>query len=186
MSKILVDTIDTRSGTTTLTLGSSNANTLSLNSSITTLPSTLTNTPMFGAYGNGTTVGNNSYTKIEFQNEVYDTDSAFDSSSNYRFTVPSGKGGYYFFNIILAPDNGVTFTDWRAQLYKNGSNGGQAAGFFNFASDTKDVSGDFPNITGSCVVNLSAGDYIEVYGYHNSGSNRTFNWPFFQGHRLIT
>ena len=32
MSKILVDTIDTRSGTTTLTLGSSNAGTIALGS----------------------------------------------------------------------------------------------------------------------------------------------------------
>jgi hypothetical protein len=140
------------------------------------------NTPMFSVYGNGTTVGNNSYTKIVFENEVYDTDTAFGSN---KFTVPSGKAGYYFFNLVITPDNGVTFTDWRVRLYKNGSSGGLANGFFNFISDTKSASGDFPTVTGSCVVNLAEGDYIEVYGFHNSGSNRTFNWPFFQGHRLI-
>ena len=148
-----------------------------------TLSGPFTNTPAFGVYGNGTSVGANSYTKIEFQNEAYDTNSAFDTT-NSRFTVPTGKAGYYWFTIVLAPDNGVTFTDWRAAFYKNGSTGAQSAGFFNFVSDTKDVSGDFPSITGSCTVNLAVGDYIEVYGFQNSGGSRTFNWPFFQGHRI--
>ena len=75
-----------------------------------TLSGPFTNTPAFGVYGNGTSVGDNSYTKIEFQNEAYDTNSAFDTT-NSRFTVPTGKAGYYWFTIVLAPDNGVTFTD---------------------------------------------------------------------------
>tara|TARA_Y100000114_G_scaffold132991_1_gene132079 strand:- start:640 stop:1221 length:582 start_codon:yes stop_codon:yes gene_type:complete len=193
MSTLEVNTISPISGSSDVTLGGSSKNikfasgtTVDFSTNTPTLSGLPNNTPMFSAYGNGTTVGNNSYTKLEFQNEVYDTDSAFDNSSNYRFTVPSGKGGYYNFNLVISPDNGVTFSDWRVRLYKNGSSGGLANGFHSFLSDTKSASGDFPTITGSCVVNLSAGDYIEVYGFHNSGSNRTFNWPFFQGNKLIT
>jgi hypothetical protein len=183
MSTLEVNTINPQSGTT-ITIGGS-GDTVTLGSGATQSGFGGVNTPNFGVYGNGTSVSNGAWTKIAFQNEVYDTDSAFDNSSNYRFTVPSGKGGKYFFNLVITPDNGVTFTDWRVQLYKNGSAGGLADGFFSFLSDTKNVSGDFPTITGSCVVNLNAGDYIEVYGYHTSGASRTFNWPFFQGFRLV-
>ena len=35
-------------------------------------------------------------TKIEFNGEVSDPDNVFDSTTNYRFTVPTGEGGTYF------------------------------------------------------------------------------------------
>ena len=70
MSKILVDTIDTRSGTTTLTLGSSNSNTLALDSSITTLPAVLTNRFSFHAYlASNQSISSSTFTKVSFTNE---------------------------------------------------------------------------------------------------------------------
>jgi len=58
------------------------------------------------------------WTKIGFNGEVYDPDDVFDSTTNYRFTVPAGEGGNYLLfwsvslealtntlDIILAPLN---------------------------------------------------------------------------------
>ena len=57
----------------------------------------LKNTPAFRAYvGSNQTVSDATDTKIALNTEVFDTDSAYDTS-NYRFTVPTGEGGKYYF-----------------------------------------------------------------------------------------
>ena len=92
MSKILVDTIDTRSGTTTLTLGSTNAGTIALGSGA--LQSNFLQ-PSFLAYvSTGQSFSNNTMTLVQFNTELYDTDSNYDNSS-YRFT-PTVAGKYFF------------------------------------------------------------------------------------------
>ena len=96
MSKILVDTIDTRSGTSNITIGSSNASQITLKSG-----ATLTNfpqmTPMFSAYMNASTqsISHATLTTIVFDAENYDTDNCF-STSTYRFT-PTVAGKYFLF-----------------------------------------------------------------------------------------
>ena len=92
MSKILVDTIDTRSGTSTLTLGSSNAGTIALGSG--DVQSNFLQ-PSFLAYvGTGQNVSNSTQTLVQFNTELYDTNSNYDTST-YKFT-PSVAGKYFF------------------------------------------------------------------------------------------
>ena len=108
MSKLETNTIDTISGTSTLQVGSTNTTTITLGASGDTIniPSGATiansgtatgfgesNKPAFLATMSGQSVSDNTYTKLEFGTEVVDTDSAYDHSTNYRFTVPSGEGG---------------------------------------------------------------------------------------------
>ena len=94
MSKLETNTIDNISGSTTLTIGDSNTSTIALKSGA-TLTNFPANTPAFLAQSAADqTVSNNSDTKVILGTEVFDTDNAFASS---RFTVPSGKGGKYFF-----------------------------------------------------------------------------------------
>ena len=112
MSKVQVDTIDTRSGTSTMQIGSTNTSTINLGVSGDTvnIPAGVTianagtatgfggaNTPAFLARLSSTTqsIADDTYTKIQFNTEDYDIGSCFDTS-NYRFTVPSGEGGLYF------------------------------------------------------------------------------------------
>ena len=76
MSKIQVDTIDTRSGTATMTIGSTNTTTIALKSGA-TLTNFPANTPAFEAYrSSNQTPSNDTITKVQFNTEVYDTDSA--------------------------------------------------------------------------------------------------------------
>ncbi len=55
------------------------------------------NTPAFMAYlSSDQNISNGVYTKVQCDTELYDTDNAYDNSSNYRFT-PQTAGKYYFF-----------------------------------------------------------------------------------------
>ena len=54
----------------------------------------LKNTPAFSARMSGSqTVSTNTYTKIDFDTEIFDTNSAYDHSTNQRFTVPANMAG---------------------------------------------------------------------------------------------
>ena len=94
MSKILVDTIDTRSGTSNLIIGSTNASQITLKSgaTLTNLPG---NTPAFAASLSGDfTATEDAAVKVAFATEKFDTDSKYDNTTNYRFT-PGVAGKYY-------------------------------------------------------------------------------------------
>ena len=114
----------------TITLGSS-GDTFTVPSGVTVNMSSATqtgvggeNTPAFAMRGSGSlqTVTDNTFTKAQLNNADIDTDSACDTTTNYRFTVPSGKGGKYFISASLN-----AFTDTNDQnlfdglIYKNGS-----------------------------------------------------------------
>ena len=102
MSKINVNTVEPEGATTTLTLGAS-GDTISIPSGATiTNSGTATgfggdNSPAFEAQRQtDQSISDASMTKVELNVEIFDSDSAFDPSTNYRFTVPSGEGGKYF------------------------------------------------------------------------------------------
>jgi len=183
LSKVQVDTIDTRSGTSTMQIGSTNTSTINLGVSGDTvnIPSGVTianagtatgfgldGTPNFLAYRSSSdqSITNNTYTKVQFNSESYDTDDAYDNSSNYRFTVPSGKGGKYslYANVWMRGTDVNMMNYYLLAFYKNGSNiWEQHSNFTN-----NDIRSFGANM--SLTLNLSAGDYIEVYGRININS----------------
>lgn len=118
MSKILVDTIDTRSGTTTLTLGSTNAGTIALGSG--DVQSNFLYPAFFAYLGSNQTISNNTATKININTELFDTNSMYDNSSNYRFT-PTIAGKYYLYASFYADCGGSQFQNGWISIYKNGS-----------------------------------------------------------------
>ena len=194
MSKVQVDTIDTRSGTSTMQIGSTNTSTINIGVSGDTvnIPSGVTianagtatgfggdNTPSFKATCSGTTtVANDENVKIAFNTEVWDTDSAFDTS-NYRFTVPSGEGGKYFFIASMEINITSATTSMRPMIWKNGAT----------AIRTMSYESYYPSESTSGVINLAAGDYVEAYLYHNSGGSQAVQTSttdtFFLGYKLI-
>jgi len=120
----------------------------------------------------------NSNNKVVLATEVFDTDNAFDNSTNYRFTVPSGKGGKYFFSAGVANtqdlDDNKTFI---LKLHKNGSE--ILDGYTRLRGTSANVN---LSITMTCILDLSASDYIELYFFTNNsdtnvqigGSAQTF------------
>jgi hypothetical protein len=123
------------------------------------------NAPAFYAHmGSTQSVSNNSFTKLQVDTETYDTASAFDSTTNYRFTPQ--VAGYYQVNGRIAfstAASGVAILS----VHKNGSEhlrGGQ------IALDANQFSG----LTVAGVVYLNGStDYIELFGFQNSGGSLT-------------
>ena len=80
------------------------------------------NTPSFRAKTNATLTFSSGYVKIAFNTEEWDTDGAYDHSTNYRFTVPSGKAGKYHFTIgIEQAGTSAQGVNYPLVIYKNGS-----------------------------------------------------------------
>ncbi len=118
------------------------------------------NTPAFSArMSSAQTISHETNTKADFDTEIFDTDSAYDHSTNQRFTVPTGKAGKYFFysNLILDAGNSANLQNCQITFYKNGSQVKKNAWNFN----SNDIF--FAGMQISAVLDLSASDYIEVY-----------------------
>lgn len=135
--------------------------------------------PAFSAY-RGTSnqsVTSATLTKVQFNAEEFDTDSLFDSTTNYRFT-PNIPGYYSFSWCVRCDAPATTITDAAAILYKNGS-----------AIKT-------PEYVGSVAASIAVGanalvymngttDYVEVYTYITGTTPRVgfgLNRSFFSGH----
>ena len=156
MSKLETNTIDTISGSTNLTIGSTNSSTVTFESGAATGHMY----PAFAAkMSSNQNIAGNTNVKINFDSEIIDTDNAYDHSSNYRFTVPSGKAGKYMFSLQLfsrsSSVGNLNFTCLK--IYKNGSQ--LLTGIHN---DNDNLSyGHTPNVI--VMDDASVGDYYEPY-----------------------
>jgi hypothetical protein len=123
------------------------------------------NMPAFSAYSNlGQTLSNSTFTKIQFNVENFDTASAYDNTTNYRFTPL--VAGYYQVNGNFSP-SGASSGYGQFAIYKNGAEvtGGSAA------PNNTSVGAQ---CTASTVLYLNGStDYVEIYGWQNSGGNLT-------------
>jgi len=109
----------------------------------------------------------NTWTKIQFNSEAFDTNNNYDSVTNYRFQ-PTIAGYYQLQGYSLIQATGLTFI--AMEIYKNGTNTNMALGeYSNIASQPQwstRVSGlDFANGTT---------DYYEVFAYA-TGTSPAFN-----------
>ena len=148
------------------------------------------NTPSFRAYltANQTGTTNAAWNKVNFNSTDWDTNSAFDTSTNHRFTVPSGEGGKYYFvaSVGVAPSAGSDgATDFaQVTIRKNGSALGNGDGMIRIP--VNGTGGDV-YVGSAMTTNFAASDYVEVYCYHNLGTSRQFaaSSSFFAGYKLI-
>ena len=183
MGTVFVDNLEPQSGTS-LTLGAS-GDTVNLGSG-----GTVYNTPAFSASlsANQTSVSAGTFTKVQINSEDFDTDSAFDSSTNYRFTVPSGKAGKYLFTAAIAcidfsGSNSVKDI-YVGAFYKNGSS-------VKAMESHNDAAVNGNGVSLSAIIDLSVSDYVELYIKADVGSGTgkirggSDNTTWFQGHRLI-
>jgi len=147
-----------------------------------TISGPFTNTPAFIARcTTAFSVSNNTWTKAQFNTEDLDTDNAYDNS-NYRFTVPSGKGGMYVFVARVNVENIDDVERVDVNLYKNGTQ--------DIYTWEQQFSPGTNNIIMPQTVHaysLSAGDYIEAYVRHNEGGTQSMQAErnIFYGYRLI-
>ena len=136
------------------------------------------NMPAFSYYQtSGTSLSNNTNTKVLFDTKDFDTNNLVSSS---RFT-PNIAGYYIICWAVGIPNQAGGTGEINAELYKNGS-------FYKFGTDqqTSTSPNHFLSSTGSSIVYLNGStDYLEVYCYQNSGASVTTNtgigWTYFNG-----
>ena len=190
MGTIKTTNIETITGSGTLTLGQS-GETISVPSGATLDLSNATqtgvggtNTPAFKATLSGDqTIADNATVKITFDTETFDTNNAFASN---KFTVPSGEDGKY--NIISQLtfyDGSDAITKVVLSIYKNGS---------AITEAIFDLSGEDMGRYALCnsnILDLSASDYIEIYGYADTSDAGTIailsgnQQSYFSAYKLI-
>lgn len=110
--------------------------------------------------------GNNAFAITNFNAELYDTNSNFDIATNVgRYTAP--VSGFYHFSWLVS-GSGSTGAGGDnvlvASLYKNGSViSGGTANTTRAATATSNTG-----TGGSDTIQLTAGNYVEVYTYGNT------------------
>ena len=160
-----VGTITTSSGSGNITIGSG-----------VTLDS---NTPSFQVKKTSTqSISSGSFTKLTWDAEDWDTDSAFASD---KFTVPTNKAGKYYLQLTTEMA-GIDDTEFvQVLFYKNGSSqaGTTARWYAPGANDDVRARTDV-------ILDLAASDYVEAYVYHNEGGavNASNSETFFRGFKI--
>ena len=113
------------SGSTTLTLPATSGTVLTTASTAVITQAMLGtnvvgNGPSFSAYqSSAQSISNGTLTKIQFQTEEWDTTSAFDNATNYRYTPL--VAGYYQVNGNAVVPQAINNTGLSVAIYKNGS-----------------------------------------------------------------
>ena len=149
------------------------------------------NTPRFQAYLSANQdPAASTWVKVQFNAELYDTDGAYDPTTNYRFTVPTGEGGTYFlYSNVTGGDQGSgSVTYFQLVFHKNGSSftGGPAA-LMNSGANSRQTAKSIQTI-----LTLVEDDYIEIYGQISTGSGNaryrgpdTMAYCSFGGYKLL-
>ena len=162
-----VGEITTSSGSGNITIGSG----VTLN----------VNRPSFYSYLNTTqSISDSTDTTVQMAAELWDTDSAFDTST-YKFTVPSGKAGKYWFYGAIQLQNLTNEDEARAMIYKNTSTRLTASRYFQGQNGTI-------NYQCGVAADLSVGDTVEFKTRQVSGGAKnaegTSDVSYFLGYKL--
>ena len=135
------------------------------------------NTPAFLAIrsSNQGNVADNTWTKIQFNTEKFDTDNTYDNSSNYRFT-PAVAGKYKLFAQVggYGQSSGTANT-MAIRIYKNGTDEVETRRSFDGSEIAENAT---TAITVEAILDSDTDDYFEVYWYINTdgGVNATVDY----------
>jgi len=129
------------------------------------------NTPAFEAYLSADqSVSDATNTKVAYNVELFDTDNAYDNSTNYRFT-PQTSGKYFVYANVNCYAGDSNLKKAKAYIYKNGS--AIKLIQFNFSNN---YARQMHTMVSSVIDMNGSSDYIEIFGQvdSNSGSGQVF------------
>mgnify|MGYP001354524135 CR=1 FL=1 len=160
MSKVYVNAVEPEGASTVLTLGAV-GDTVNIGGTAGT--GFGSNAPAFSVCTNAlSAIASATNTKIVLDREIFDSAGAFDSTTNYRFTVPAGEGGKYFIsgsiNFVGTSYSGQNTV--KCMLYLNGSEHGTTDSIITNQANVTNLT-----LNGSWILDLAAADYIELWGY---------------------
>ena len=129
-----------------------------------------TSGPAFRAFRNADqTVTGSTSTKIQYNQETFDTDACFDPTTNYRFTP--NKAGYYAVTCQILFTGSGAFGE--VKIFKNGSavsghrDAGQSGVGYATVSDLISMNGTTDYLEGFCFIQDGAGTE-NVQGYSDA------------------
>jgi len=139
------------------------------------------NRPSFFAYLNTTqSIADSTDTTVQMAAELWDTDSAFDTST-YKFTVPTGQAGKYWFYGAVQLQALTNEDEARAMIYKNSSTRLTASRYFQGQNGTI-------NYQCGVAADLAVSDTIEFKTRQVSGGAKnaegTSDVTYFLGYKL--
>ena len=130
-------------------------------------PSSGSNTPAFlVTTTTAISVGGGAVTKIIWNTKTFDTNNAFDATTNYRFTVPSGQAGKYVFFVSNGIYSSISGRTSQIRAYLNGSDSYATYNVATFGTTEVMVMNSF-------LFNLSVGDYVETYIYSDNDAGKS-------------
>ena len=137
-----------------------------------------TNTPAFSVYRNGTqSIAHNTYTKVQYNTENFDTDNTFDNSTNYRFTPAFSGKSYLVASIRLYGTD--DFNNYILEIHKNGT----------AVLRQQNSHWHYESALVSGIVTHDTDDYFEVFVMQQSGSSLDVMSgsmvTYFMGYKLI-
>ena len=120
--------------------------------------------PAFSAYGSALqSIATATFTKIAFNTKLFDTNTNYDATTNYRFTPT--VAGYYQINSTISTTASAAGLAIIA-IYKNGT-------AFCYGNTVPNTNGGYITVNSLVYCNGST-DYIEIYAYQNSGVSLNF------------
>jgi hypothetical protein len=164
-------TIDVPSMSTanTLTLPAITGNVITSSDSNTVTQTMINRSSFYGGFGpafhayrtsSDQTGTQNTYVKVQFNAEDFDTAGCYDSSTNYRFT-PNVAGYYYIYATVINNPSSGTQTQLVTRFYKNG---GPTIPYGNLVLSSGLGGGTSTALSQLLYMNGST-DYVEVYQY---------------------
>ncbi len=186
-----VDKYQDFNGNDIMTSDGSGNITLSSNMTTAVQAAGATNTPAFEAWLSTDQSGSNdTFTKLQCNTEIYDTDSDYDNSSNYRFT-PTTAGKFFIYGQTRVDPGTGNLTRLTLSIYKNGSSYKRNDFFLNTGSTAMSLY--HGNIVATIDMNGSS-DYVELYGrlrtYNGSGVSFIGGTAgadtYFGGYKILT
>ena len=157
MAALIPTASATGSGTMTLAGPSTNSNQTITIPDATGTMMVSGNMPAFSAYRTtNQSVSGSTWTKVACQTEEFDTASAYDNATNYRFT-PQVAGYYQVCGQILNDTSAPAAMRLIISIYKNGS-------AFKYGQD----GASNRSIVSALIYLNGSTDYVELYGNTNS------------------
>ena len=178
MSELKSDKLSPRTSSGTVTLGTS-GDTFDVPSGVTFdvtgatvsgLDTGTANKPYFFAKTTGdSTWGSGSYEQVVLNSVVAESNAGSFSTTNYEFTVPSGKGGTYLVGMHLFLPSQIAGCYMKIQLNGSDTTASPAEWYFN--------SGNSANrrVQSNLLMTLAAGDVIDWWLYGTSGTTNGGN-----------
>ena len=115
----------------------------------------------------GQTIADSGVTIVNFDSSDIDNRSAVTTGASWKFTVPAGQGGVYQISALLTMVEGNGGINFTVDLFKNGTVSTRLAWATTETTSPAQVSA-----SGTTIISLAAGDYIDLRAAQDVGSPR--------------